>query len=52
LSPIEKEQSPHPDDGTNEEPPQRRKKILWPENPLKPKPKPKREGKIIDFLRD
>ena len=29
-----------------------RKKILWKENPLKPKPKPLKEGKIIDWLRE
>jgi len=26
--------------------------IVWPENPLKPKPKEKKEGKIVDWLRE
>lgn len=26
--------------------------IVWPENPLAPKPKEKKEGKIIDWLRE
>lgn len=25
---------------------------MWPENPLKPKPQQKREGKIVDYLRE
>ena len=29
-----------------------KKKIVWPENPLKPKPKEKKEGKIVDWLRE
>ena len=29
-----------------------RKKVVWPDNPLKPKPKEKKEGKIIDWLRE
>ena len=29
-----------------------KKKVVWPENPLKPKPKEKKEGKIIDWLRE
>jgi hypothetical protein len=29
-----------------------RKQVVWPENPLKPKPKEKKEGKIIDWLRE
>ena len=28
-----------------------RKKIVWAENPLKPKPEPKREFKVIDYLK-
>jgi hypothetical protein len=30
----------------------KRKKILWPENPLKPKPREKKEGKIVDWLKE
>jgi hypothetical protein len=26
--------------------------VVWPENPLVPKPKEKKEGKIIDWLRE
>jgi hypothetical protein len=26
--------------------------IIWPDNPLKPKPKEKKEGKIVDWLRE
>jgi hypothetical protein len=29
-----------------------RRNIVWPENPLKPKPKEHREGKIIDWLKE
>jgi len=28
------------------------KAIVWPENTMKPKPKEKKEGKIIDWLRE
>jgi len=28
------------------------KVIVWPENTMKPKPKEKKEGKIIDWLRE
>ena len=28
------------------------KAVVWPENPLKPKPKEKKEGKIVDWLRE
>ena len=28
------------------------KKIMWPENPLKPKPKERRQGQVIDFLKE
>jgi hypothetical protein len=30
----------------------RKNKVLWPDNPMKPKPKEKKEGKIIDWLRE
>ena len=29
-----------------------KKKVLWPENTMKPKPKEKKEGFIIDFLKE
>ena len=29
-----------------------KKKTLWPENTMKPKPKEKKEGQIIDFLKE
>lgn len=29
-----------------------KRKIVWPDNPLKPKPVPKKEGKIVDWLRE
>jgi hypothetical protein len=36
----------------NEEDSIYKKKSLWPDNPLKPKPKEKKQGKIIDWLRE
>ena len=29
-----------------------KKKMLWPENPPKPKPKEKKEGHVVDFLKE
>lgn len=29
-----------------------RKKVIWPENPLKPKPKEMKEPKIVDYLKE
>ena len=30
----------------------KRKKILWPDNPMKPKPKEHKEGKNVDWLKE
>lgn len=27
-------------------------KVIWPENPLRPKPQPKREAKVVDWLKE
>lgn len=46
LSPIISKMS----DSEDEKP--AKKRILWAENPLKPKPKAKREFKVINYLRE
>jgi hypothetical protein len=30
----------------------RRYKVHWPENPLKPKPKPRKEARVVDWLKE
>ena len=46
--PVNKKEEESPDSYKEDLKP----KVIWPENPLKPKPQPKREAIVVDWLKE